>query len=449
MSKLRIAHLRLLIPFVVIAWRAGLPVGDNSFLWHVRAGTEQLELGRVLTVDPFSFTAGGSTWRTQSWLVELGYGWLERVTGGIEWVLVMKLVLIAATVALLGIAIYRVVGGHLWFTFLGLLVTVWQAAPFAVARPALVGYVLLALVVVFVFMDRRPLWVLPPLFWLWASIHGTFPVGLGLILLDAIRRRSRPQAKAAVIAGLATALTAHGIGVWGIVLQFFRSRGALALISEWQPPDLANPFLIPFALLIVAIMGAAAAGRLRTADMWVIAPFAFFGLAAERNVWPAFIVLAPFAVAVLPRREAAKPRVGESAVANWVIAALLIGAGLLGVAHPLELREDRFPSEEAMATLEPGPLFHGSAVGGFLIYSDWPSHSVFIDDRAELYGVDGFQRYHDIMSGVGVEEAFAQHGIHQVIADTEWPLVGYLELMGWQYRYQGEDFVVMSDAAVG
>ena len=46
------------------------------------------------------------------------------------------------------------------------------------------------------------------------------------------------------------AFTAHGLGVWWIVLQFLRNRGALELISEWQPPDLTNPFLVPLLLVM-------------------------------------------------------------------------------------------------------------------------------------------------------------------------------------------------------
>ena len=91
-------------------------------------------------------------------------------------------------------------------------------------------------------------------------------------------------------------------------------------------------------------------------------------------------------------------------------------------------------------------MFNGSAVGGFLIYADWPEHYVFIDDRAELYGEAGFQRFQDLKSGVGVEETFAELGIQQAIVSVEWPLVGYLQLMGWQYDYQDEFFVVMSES---
>jgi hypothetical protein len=443
--KLRIAHLRLLIPFVVIAWRAGLPLGDNSFLWHVRAGTEQLKLGRVLTTDPFSFTALGRPWRTQSWLADLAYGWLERTTGGIEWVLVMKLVLMTLTVAVLGIVVYRVLGGHNGFTLGALLLIVWQAAPFGIARPALVGYLLLALSVAFVFMSKRPLWALPPLFWLWASIHGTFPVGLGLLLLDAIRRRSRRQGIAVAVAGLATAFTAHGVGVWWIVMQFFKSRGALDLISEWQPPDFTNPFLMPLVVVMVGVLFAAVAGRLKTADLWIVVPFMLFGLVAERNVWPAFIVLVPFAVAALPPRARVREGRGESYVINWAIAVVLLAVAVIGVAHPLELREDRFPSTAALAALEPGPLFNGSAVGGYLIYADWPEHFVFIDDRAELYGAEGFQSFQDVKSGLGVVETFEDLDIRQALVNADWPVVEYLELLGWEYRYQDDNFVVMGE----
>ncbi len=444
MTRLRVAHLRLLVPFLLVAWRAGLPVGDNSFLWHVRAGTEQLATGRVLTTDPFSFTAAGSAWRTQSWLVELGYGWLERTTGGIEWVLMMKLVIVSLTVALLGLVVYRVVGGHLWLTLAGLLFVVWQAIPFAIARPALIGNMLLSLTVVFIFVDRKPLWLLPPLFWLWASIHGTFPIGLGLLLLDAVRRRSRRQGVAVGVAVVATAVTAHGLGVWWIVLQFFRSRGALDLISEWQPPDLTNPFLIPLGIALVAIVAAATLGKVKPRDLWIVAPFMLFGLLAERNVWPAFIVLVPFAMAVFAGHTPAPVRREEPYVINWIIAALLVAVAVAAVARPLQLREDRFPSDAALAALDDSPLFSGSAVGGYLIFADWPERRVFIDDRAELYGAELFEKYTDVKSGLGVEDTFAEFGIDQALMRAEWPLVKYLELLGWHYRYQDEYFVVMA-----
>jgi hypothetical protein len=446
MRRLRVRHLRFLVPFLLVAWRAGLALGDNSFLWHVRAGELQLESGRVLTTDPFSFTAFGHPWRTQSWLAELAYAWLERVTGGIDWVPVMKLVLMSATIALLGLVIHKVVGGRSGLVLVGLLMLVWQGTPFGIARPALIGFLFLATMVAITYMERHPLWLLPPLFWLWASIHGMFVVGLGLLLLDALRRRSRRQGIAVALSVLATALTAHGLGTWWIVVQFFKNRGALDLISEWQPPDFTNPFLLPLLLVIIGVVVAAVLDRIATADLWIIVPFVVFGVVAERNVWPAYIVLIPFAMSAFPVRDVQpKPSRTEAYALNWGIAVVLVAVGLIPVLRPIELNEDRFPSMEALDALSDAPVFNGSAVGGYMIYAAWPEHPVFIDDRAELYGAEGFRRFHDLESGIGVEDTFAALGISQVLVDSEWPIVEYLELLGWQYAYQDEFFVVMME----
>ncbi|MCP4965141.1 MAG: hypothetical protein GY926_07885 [bacterium] len=447
MKRLRVSHLRFFVPFILLAWRASLPIGDNSFLWHVRAGTLQLDQGNVLTTDVFSFTAAGEAWRTQSWLAELGYGWLENLTGGIGWVPAMKFLAMSLTVALLALVVHNVAGRRSGVTLAGLLLLVWQAAPFGIARPALLGFVLLASVVAFSHLERRPLWLLPLLFWFWASVHGMFVVGLGYLFLDAMRRRSRRQVVAVVISGVATAFTAHGLGAWWILLQFGRSRGALDLIREWLPPDFSNPFLLPLLVVIIGIMVAGTLGRLSPDDLWIMVPFVAFGLLAERNVWPAVIVLVPLA-AVAFNKGPAEPRAlrPEPVVVNWVIAALLIAVAFVGLSQEATLNEDRFPVAAAVAALEPGPLFNGSAVGGFLIYDDWPEHHVFIDDRAELYGEAGFQRFQDLKSGIGVHETFAELDIQQAIINVEWPLVGHLELLGWQYGYEDEFFVVMSQS---
>lgn len=445
MARLRVAHLRLLIPFVVLAWRAALPIGDNSFLWHVRAGTLQIDTGAVLRTDPFSFTAMGEAWRTQSWLAELGYGWLERLTDGISWVPLMKFGAMGLTLALLGLVIHRVGGRRHWVTLGGLFFLLWQGTPFGVARPALLGFLFLAVAVAIAHTPRSPLWVLPVLFWLWASIHGMFAVGLGYLLLDALRKRSRRQAIAVVVSGAATALTAHGLGAWWIVAQFLRNREALDLISEWQPPDFSNPFILPLLVVVMGLIIAGTLGRLQVGDLWVVIPFVAFGVLAERNVWPAVIVLAPFAFQAFAGRQPAEARHrSESGVMNWAIAAGLVAVSVIGLTQPVKLVDERFPTREAVATLDAAPLFNGSAVGGYLIYADWPEIEVFIDDRAELYGADGFQQFHDLKSGVGIEETFENLGIRQVLVSSDWPIVSYLELLGWEYRYQDEHFIVMA-----
>jgi hypothetical protein len=57
--RFSIAQLALLLPWVALVIGAWGPLVDNSFLWHIRSGTLQMELGAVLTTDPFSFTMNG------------------------------------------------------------------------------------------------------------------------------------------------------------------------------------------------------------------------------------------------------------------------------------------------------------------------------------------------------------------------------------------------------
>ena len=106
-DRLTIRHLWMLPPLVALAIRAVTEIGDNSFLWHVRAGEVQLSAGEVLRSDPFSYTELGAPWRTQSWLLELVYGWLFLRTGGLQWVPTMIFLIMSGTFAFLGLAVYR------------------------------------------------------------------------------------------------------------------------------------------------------------------------------------------------------------------------------------------------------------------------------------------------------------------------------------------------------
>jgi len=347
-------------------------------------------------------------------------------------------------VALIALAVYRSVGGNGTAVLVATLVVVWQAAPFAVARPALLGYLLLAVVIALTSSKRRAVWLIPAIIWLWAALHATFALGLVYLALDGWRRKSRKQLIAVLLGAGAAGLTAHGLGIWWILLQFFRSRGALEFISEWQPPDFSNPFLLPFLVVVIALLVAAVLGRLSIRDLIVVVPFVVFGLIVERNVYPSLLVLAPFAARAAIWQRATTTSSGKEPVAlNWAVAAVLVALTGVGLFRPLELKDDRFPSDQALAAVDVGPLLHGTAVGGYLIYRDWPDRLVFIDDRAELYGREGFQRFHDLRLGSGGEAALEELGIDQVLAQPDWPLVDVLLADDWTERYRDENFVVL------
>ena len=178
--------------------------------------------------------------------------------------------------------------------------------------------------------------------------------------------------------------------------------------------------------------------------MWIVIPFVAFGVMAGRNVWPAVMVLMPIAVKALPPGGGAKTPRRESAVLNVAFAVVLLAVGVLGVTREAPLSQERFPSDAAVGALGPGRAFADTAVGGYLIYAEWPDRSVFIDDRAELYGPEGLEQFHDIKAGAGVAELFESLDIEQAVVRADWPLAELLGILEWEPTYEDEFFVVLS-----
>ncbi len=438
-------HVWLLAPFVALVTPLSRPISDNSFLWHVRAGTEQLDAGEVLRADPFSYTSGGEAWRTQSWLAELGYGWLERVFDGVGWSVLLVLVALLTSGLLvvlrgsrLGASLPALVGVGLLFVF--------QAFSFAVPRPVVLTYPLLAAVTLLVDDDEGELWLAPALVWLWASLHGSFVLGLGVLGLDAIRRRSPVRAAVTAGAGLAASLSAHGFAVWGILIDFMQSRETLGFIEEWARPSPTDLRAAPFFLVIALLLVLAVMRRFDVADLVMVVPFALFGFAAVRNLLPALIVVAPVVAArLLPAGTTAgtRRRPSELPVVNAALMAALLVLLVVVAVSPHRFDRERFPSDDVVAALAEGRVFHDDAVGGYLIWSVGPDRQVFIDDRAELYGAAGFTTLGAAMRGDGVLRLFADLGVEQALVAVDAPVVEVLREAGWAERAGDRSFVLL------
>ena len=203
-----VAALILLIPWVALVIDAWTPIRDNSFLWHIRAGELQSTVGTVLQQDPFSFTRLGADWLTQSWLAELGYAWGESTFGGLGFVPWMLLAM--TTVTFVGIALvsYRR-SQSLMTTAIVSLLTVVLMISFLVPRPVLFSFALFAGVVVS-WEASKGRWALPFLFWIWASVHGSFVIGLAYLGLSLIARKEWKWLPTVIVSGLVTlAMAGH------------------------------------------------------------------------------------------------------------------------------------------------------------------------------------------------------------------------------------------------
>lgn len=436
-TRISILHLALLTPWVAYVAHSYDRIIDNSFLWHVRAGDLQIMATEVLTADPFSLTLRGETWITQSWLAELFYGWAEPLTG-LAFTAPMLVLMGLLTVAGVGLAAYSR-GAGLLGTATVVVLTAILLPRFLVPRPVLFSYPLLVLVIL-AWERRSTRWTLPFLFWVWASIHASFAIGLVYLTLAAIWRKDSKAWRVVLVSGLMTLFTAHGLGIVRMLLDFARSRQYLDLVSEWRTPDFLTAALAPVLVGIVLLLYGAAKGRLETRSLWVIAPFLALAFSAERAVATAWIAIAPLVATsfagVTVKRFRGFPIPSTSVLVLGILVLPLF------LTNPVEIDSEAFPVAAA-GELEDSPTFHDSYVGGYLIWASHPQVGVFIDDRVELYR-ERVRESVDMRSGaVSWQEVFARDGIRQAVLATSDPLLDDLLAAGWAIRYRDDNYSVL------
>jgi hypothetical protein len=428
------------VPIFIVALLASQPIRDNSFLWHVRAGAVQLADGVVLVADPFSIGEIGTAWRTQSWLLELLYAAVDTRSTSLAWASILVLVVGGATAGVVGISIYRSTTSPITLS-IAMIAMIWLAGPLLQPRPVIVSYLLLALLVVVLQNRVNMLWLIVPIIWIWAAVHGSWIIGGGLIVLEFARTSDRRILKVGIAALGATFLTAHGVGVWEILVDFAGAQGTLALIEEWQTPNFVDVAQAPYLLLIIGIIVAGMRGRLSGRDLIVILPFLVFGMTSRRAVFPAAIVLAPWAAMALPPLE-----IPRSNMSNRVVGVAMALVGLLVLApmmvRPLGVLDTtRFPSPEIQGAMVGRSVFHDDVVGGFVIYEEWPERLAFIDDRAELYGEEFVLEFMRARDG-RYESLFDEYGFDAALTRDGWGLADRLESEGWISVIESETMIL-------
>ena len=435
--RLSVVHLTLLIPWVVAVIGAWQEIEDNSFLWHVRAGTLQGDHGAVLTEDPFSFTMLGESWRTQSWLAELGYGWAEGLFGldFVPYLLLMTTLLVFTGVGLIAFRKSSSVTSTALVIVLGVFVLVSFLAP----RPVILSYLLMTLVILA--WDRVGMrWALPFLFWIWASVHASFVIGLAFVALSLIMDRRWRQIPTLVLSGLVTLATAHGVGVVGYLLHFQKNSDALQYLTEWRSPSLEDPIFLAFLASVAMIVVGAFRGRIRSRHLWIVVPFLILGMSSVRAMPIAWLSLVPLMAASV---EGLEWRPGSSQ--SWVVTGITAGVIIVlpfFLTSRGGLSTTRFPIEAANQ-LDSVRTFHDDVVGGYLIWDQGPQRLVYVDDRAELYG-DRLGELVALRQGeVDWTTVFERDGIEQVLLRRDEPLVQDLEEGGWVVSYEDENFTIL------
>lgn len=418
-------HVVATLPWIVAVLVGRSRIGDNSFLWHITAGRLQNERGAVLATDPFSLGRQGEAWRTQSWLADLFYGWADGEVGldFVPWLRGLLAILLFVAVGVIAWSVLRSVAAVALVGFL----TALLAVPYLNPRPVIFSYLLVALLVL-CDRDDRLRWAIVPLFYFWASVHGSFVIGAVYLALRVVetRRYDRIRTEAPFVAA-AVLSTAHGWGVVDYLLAFARNGDALDLISEWAPPDLISIGKAPFAIALGVLLVGAARGLVGVRQIVLLLPLVALGLSSSRSVLPVLLLILPAVVVSLQGLEEyfVRPLRGVTVV----VVAIALLPFVLDVEGGLDA--DRFPVE-LVERARGSTLFHDDVVGGYIIYAAWPEIEPLIDDRAELYGEDLARFVAARSAGPDWNSYFDEYQFDRALVREDQAITRLLLATGWQ-----------------
>jgi hypothetical protein len=434
-------------------------LNDPDTYSHVAVGRWIMSQGMVPRTDPFSFSAHGAPWITFEWLSQIAYAAIYAL-GGWAGVVALASAAIALALGLLTHFLLR----ELTFTPVLMLVmaAIVLLAPHLLARPhVLILPIMVTWAAALVrSMDQRgppPYWALPLLV-LWANLHGSVVLALGLIgpaVLEALLPERRDQWPRVLLRWLpftalavaACCLTPYGAKPLLMPLTTLGLGPALGWISEWRPQDFSH--LGAFEILLLGSVLALSRGMtLPATRILVVLGLVHFALAQIRNA-DLLAVLAPlYLAAPLARHFGSKV---ESDASNPPLRLNLAALAVMIAATALQMTRDVRPAaantpSAAIADAglaDAGPVLNDYAFGGYLIYAGIPT---FIDGRGELFGGDFIERYNRGISLANLNDFLKlldDYKIQSTLLAPGTPAVWLLDrLPGWQRVYSDSIAVV-------
>ncbi|WP_262047729.1 hypothetical protein [Bradyrhizobium sp. Bra78] len=434
-------------------------LNDPDTYSHIEIGRWIIAHGALPESDAFSFSMRGAHWITFEWLSEVIYAGAYAL-GGWPGVVVLAAAAIALAFGLLTFFLLRELSPT--HTLLMVIAAVILLAPHMLARPHVL---VLPLMVIWAAalvrcMDRGglpPYWALPLLV-LWANLHGSVILALGLIGpvgLEALLNAKRSEWPRVVLRWLlftalavaAACLTPHGPEPLLMPLTTLGLGQALGWISEWRPQDFSH--ISFFELLLLGGIFALSRGvTLPVVRALVVIGLLHFALAQIRNA-DLLALLAPLYLAAPLGRKFGGPAGEDTAgtshglgVAALGVLVVMSGAALARDVRPAPIITPAAAIAQADLA-RTGPVLNDYSFGGYLIFAGIPT---FIDGRGELFGGAFINRYNRAVALVDLGDFLKlldDYKIGATLLTPKTPAVALLDrLPEWQRVYSDDVAVV-------
>jgi len=92
-----------------------------------------------------------------------------------------------------------------------------------------------------------------------------------------------------------------------------------------------------------------------------------------------------------------------------------------------------------------GNLYNTYHWGGYIIWESYPERRVFIDGRADMYGDQFMEQYHNVSrAGPAWRQPLEEHGVRMALVEKESPMATILLASGgWREVMRGKTELVL------
>lgn len=430
---------------------------DPDAYWHIIAGRWIFSHGYVPAYDMFSFTRHGAPWVAQEWGAELLFAFVHGLAGWAGLTVLAALSFALAIAYLTRFLVARMEPLHA--VLLGVLAGCMMSY-YMLVRPHELVWPLTA-VWMGVLIESREAGRAPP-WWLlvvmlaWVNLHGSFILGLGLVVMIALEAVVDAKERWRVVGRCWGGFVAAAFGCallnprgWHLLVFPFHLLGmhVLRQLVDWQPTNLARHPVM--GVWLVVILGFAFSGKIRLSPVRAVTlvGLIYFALEYARNV-SLLGLIAPFLIAAplaaqwrrMPKRGrglqalemAFRALHGPGRLAAWC--ATVAVAGVLGIVavtagqpRPLEFCTPRAALNVLLSSRPKARIFNDANFGGYLIFHGIP---VFVDPRVDVYGDTFLRQYYDAIElnpGGDISALLDRYRINAILIGPEWPVVRLLD----------------------
>ena len=470
LRRLTIERSATVIVFILLFAMATRVSVDTDMWWHLRVGRQIFDSGEMIYADSFSYTFAGVVHQNHSAGAQLLMYSIWELAGH------AGMSLFTAFFASAGMYfLYRAGRGSIYMQAFVLIFGAAGAAVFWSPRPQMFSF-LFACILIFLLLDfkrnrRNRLWWIVPLMWLWGNAHGGFAIGYvflaafiaGELLNRASGMGDSPVPAAGIrqlllvsaVSTMLLAINPNGAGIYTLPFETVGMQELRRFIQEWQPPDFNQPFTWGFIVLLVMVIAAVWASRLKFdwTDWLLVCGTLLMALTAGRN-------LSLFAIAAVPTAtyhfdhtlrangRAFLPKEYESP-GRVCLNLLLVSLVMLGALANISAVADSDTIYEGLSSVLPvdavnhlnraaleGNMFNSYNWGGYLMFYA-RQHPVYIDGRTDLYAAF-LNDYFDAAVGLdGWRREFREWDIGFALIETESGLARELSAAeDWRTEYR-------------